>query len=52
MSTHLLGSEYPGKVAEGTALDLQTLCNWTREGNGNPGQYSCLENPLDRVGHD
>ena len=48
MSTHLLGSEYPGKVAEGTALDLQTLCNWTREGNGNPGQYSCLENPLDR----
>ena len=35
-STHLLGSEYPGKVAEGTALDLQTLCDWIRAGNGNP----------------
>ena len=48
MSTHLLGSEYPWKVVEGTALDLQTVCNRIREGNGNPLQYSCLENPLDR----
>ena len=21
--------------------------SWTREGNGNPLQYSCLENPMD-----
>ena len=48
MSTHLLGSEYPWKVVEGTALDLQTLRNRIREGNGNPLQYSCLQNLLDR----
>ena len=25
-----------------------TLASWYREGNGNPLQYSCLENPMDR----
>ena len=35
-----------------TALILQTVCwfisSYSREGNGNPLQYPCLENPMDR----
>ena len=34
------------------ALDVSPFCEWSvtypGEGNGNPLQYSCLENPMDR----
>ena len=31
------------------ALFFLTIClQWYGEGNGNPLQYSCLENPMDR----
>ena len=35
----------------GDARDLDLILEWGRspgEGNGNPFQYSCLENPMDR----
>ena len=37
------------------AGDPGSIPGWGRspgEGNGNPLQYYCLENPIDRVGHD
>ena len=42
------GSE--GKVSAFNAGDLGSIPGWgrsPREGNGNPLQYSCLENPMD-----
>ena len=35
----------------GDARDIGSIPGWgrsPREGNGNPLQYSCLENPMDR----
>ena len=35
----------------GNAKDVDSILRWGRspgEGNGNPLQYSCLENPMDR----
>ena len=43
------GSE--GKASAFNAGDLGSIPGWGRspgEGNGNPLQYSCLENPMDR----
>ena len=43
------GSEV--KVSACNAGDLGSIPGWGRspgEGNGNPLQYSCLENPMDR----
>ena len=43
------GSE--GKVSAGNVGDLGSIPGSGRspgEGNGNPLQYSCLENPMDR----
>ena len=40
-----------GKVSVYNAEDLGSIPGWGRspgEGNGNPLQYSCLENPMDR----
>ena len=40
-----------GKVSDYNAGDLGSIPGWGRspgEGNGNPLQYSCLENPMDR----
>ena len=42
------GSE--GKASARNAGDLGSMPGWGRspgEGNGNPLQYSCLENPMD-----
>ena len=42
------GSE--GKVSAFNAGDLGSISRWERspgEGNDNPLQYSCLENPMD-----
>ena len=39
-----------GKVTAYNAGDLGSIPGWGRspgEGNGNPLQYSCLENPMD-----
>ena len=39
-----------GKACAYTAGDLGSIPGWGRspgEGNGNPFQYSCLENPMD-----
>ena len=36
----------PGPEAKGTKAGGPT--SFVREGNGNPLQYSCLENPVDR----
>ena len=39
-----------GKASAYTAGDLGSIPGWGRssgEGNGNPLQYSCLENPMD-----
>ena len=32
----------------GNTVSVPGLGRSTREGNGNPLQYSCLENPMDR----
>ena len=43
------GSE--GKASACNVGDLGSIPGWERspaEGNGNPLQYSCLENPMDR----
>ena len=43
------GSE--GKASARNAGDLDSISGWGRstgEGNGNPLQHSCLENPMDR----
>ena len=32
----------------GNAGSIPMLERWPAEGNGNPLQYSCLENPMDR----
>ena len=40
-----------GKESAFNAGDLGSIPGWERspgEGNGNPLQYSCLENPMDR----
>ena len=40
-----------GKASVYNAGDLGLIPGWERspvEGNGNPLQYSCLENPMDR----
>ena len=40
-----------GKASVCNAGDLSSIPGWGRspgEGNGNPLQYSCLENPMDR----
>ena len=49
------GKELPGgsdgKESVCTAGDPGSIPGWERspgEGNGNPLQYSCLENPMDR----
>ena len=46
---------FPGgsdrKESACNAADLDSIHGWGRspgEGNGNPLQYSCLENPMDR----
>ena len=48
-------SDFPGgsdgKVSVYNVGDLDSIPGWGRfpgEGNGNPFQYSCLENPMDR----
>ena len=41
-----------GKATASNAGDLGSIPGWGRspgEGNGNPLQYSCLENPMDRA---
>ena len=43
-----------GKVSACNAGDLGSIPGWERspgEGNGNPFQYSCLKNPMDRGVH-
>ena len=49
------GTGFPGgsdgKASAYNAGDLGSFLKWGRspgEGNGNPLQYSCLENPMDR----
>ena len=40
-----------GKESDCSAGDPGSIPGWgrsPREGNGNPPQYSCLENPMDR----
>ena len=40
-----------GKESACSVGDLSSIPGWGRspgEGNGNPLQYSCLENPMDR----
>ena len=40
---------WPAAVHRVTELDTTERLNWTDgEGNGNPLQYSCLENAMDR----
>ena len=53
-SSSILGTYQPGgsddKVSVYNAGDLGSIPGWRRspeEGNGNPLQYSCLENPMD-----
>ena len=49
--THSLPAGSVGKEAACSAEDLGSIPGLERspgEGNGNPLQYSCLENPLDR----
>ena len=44
-----------GKASVYNSGDLGSIPRLERspgEGNGNPLQYYCLENPIDRVGHD
>ena len=44
-------SSSDGKASACNARDLGSIPGWRRspgEGNGNPLQYSCLENPVDR----
>ena len=39
------------KNLSASAGDLDSIAGWGRspgEGNGNPLQYSCMENPMDR----
>ena len=41
-----------GKESACSVEDLGSISGWGRshgEGNGNPLQYPCLENPMDRV---
>ena len=42
---HKMESRLPGEVS--TTSDNTTLMAERAEGNGNPLQYSCLENPMD-----
>ena len=51
---HILGISFPGgsdgKASAHNAGDPASIPGWGRspgEGNGNPLQYSCLENPVD-----
>ena len=37
-----------GKASAGDPGSIPGLGRSPREGNGNPVQYSCLENPIDR----
>ena len=43
----LTGSKWGGNMIR---LYIVTLLISLGEGNGNPFHYSCLENPMDRVG--
>ena len=43
-----MGSQSRTRLSNFTSLTLLTLYFVTGEGNGNPLQYSCLENPMDR----
>ena len=43
-----MGSQSWTRLSNFTSLTLLTLYFVTGEGNGNPLQYSCLENPMDR----
>ena len=46
-----LPRELSGKESNCQAGDMGSIPRWGRspgEGNGNPFQYSCLENPMDR----
>ena len=48
--THLIPGGSEGKVSAFNAGDLGLILGWGRspgEGNVNPLQYSCLENPMD-----
>ena len=48
---HLRIGGSDGKESTCNAGDLGSIPGWGRspgEGNGNPFQYSCLENPMDR----
>ena len=39
----------PGSIpGQGTEIPQAMQCLFIGEGNGNPLQYSCLENPMDR----
>ena len=51
----ITGQFFPGgsevKASASNVGDLGSIPGWGRspgEGNGNPLQYSCLENPMDR----
>ena len=51
--TPLLSRWYTGKESACNAGDLSPILGMGRspaEGNGNPPQYSCLENSMDREG--
>ena len=45
----MLSAGFPGgSVGEESACNAGDLVSIPGEGNGNPPQYSCLENPMDR----
>ena len=49
--TSVFPSDSDGKVSAFNAGDLDLILGWGRspgEGNGDPLQYTCLENPMDR----
>ena len=51
MNGHAFPGGSDGKASVYNAGDLGSIPGWGRspgEGNGNPLQYSCLENPMDR----
>ena len=51
LSSRSSNLQFQGQVIPSSlspTLGIAQLRSWLREGNGNPLQYSCLENPVDR----